>query len=113
LGLAKPMGITLIMTKVKNNDQSQKWHNSDQFEMEWSMKYSEAFTIQIEINTTAGLRYLQYYPVGYRELPIRGYNEYGHIENYPSVERWDNIGGVALFTIFSGGPRQAGNWALC
>jgi hypothetical protein len=44
------------------------WHNSSQFVIEWSMKYSEDFTIYIYVETTAGRRWLDYTPVNYDDL---------------------------------------------
>lgn len=44
------------------------WQNDRQFIVEWSMKYSEFFTVYVEVLTTAGRRYLQYTPVDYDNL---------------------------------------------
>jgi PKD repeat protein len=51
------------------------WHNSDQFVVEWSMKYSENFIVYIDVQTTAGHRYLYYTPTDQDGL---GSTEYVH-----------------------------------
>jgi hypothetical protein len=45
--------------RLRNTDGS-KWHNSEQFVIEWNMKYSESFSIYIDVQTTAGRRVFQY-----------------------------------------------------
>ena len=54
LGTGKENGYQL------RNDDLSKWHNSKQFVIEWSMKYSESFSVFIDVETTAGPRYLNY-----------------------------------------------------
>jgi hypothetical protein len=44
------------------------WNNSTQFIIEWSMKYSEYFTIYIDVETTKGHRYIYYTPDNYNNL---------------------------------------------
>ncbi|MDY6949963.1 MAG: fibronectin type III domain-containing protein [Thermodesulfobacteriota bacterium] len=39
------------------------WHNTGQFVIQWSFSYAERFTVYIEVETSAGLRYLYYTPV--------------------------------------------------
>ena len=46
---------------LRNSDGS-KWHNASQFVVEWSMKYSEDFIVYLDVETTAGHRYLYYTP---------------------------------------------------
>ena len=48
---------------------------SGQFVVEWSMKYSENFVVYIDVETTAGHRYLYYTPVNQDGL---GSGEYVH-----------------------------------
>ena len=48
--------------RLRNSDGT-KWHNASQFVVEWSMKYSEDFIVYIDVETTAGHRYLYYTPV--------------------------------------------------
>lgn len=37
-----------------------KWQNTTQFVIEWSMSYSEPYTLYVDVDTTAGHRYLEY-----------------------------------------------------
>ena len=48
----------------KRTDAGADWNNSTQFGIEWKMKYSESFVIYIQLDTSAGLRYLTYYNTG-------------------------------------------------
>ena len=41
---------------------STKWHNSSQFVVEWSMRYSQDFIVYLDVQTNAGHRYLYYTP---------------------------------------------------
>ena len=50
------------------NDDGSNWRNSTQFVIEWSMKYSESFTIYIDVQTTEGHRYIYYTPSNYNGL---------------------------------------------
>ncbi len=50
-----------------------RWHNSNHLVLQWSMRFSEAFRIYIDLETTAGHRYLTYTPHDYNNL---GYGEY-------------------------------------
>ena len=58
-------------------DDGSRWHNSSQFVVEWSMNYSEFFSVYIDLNTTAGHRYLQYRPYDYNNLGDEQYIKYG------------------------------------
>ncbi|MDY6838817.1 MAG: fibronectin type III domain-containing protein [Thermodesulfobacteriota bacterium] len=51
------------------------WQNAGQFVIQWSMKYAESFTIYIDVETTAGHRYMYYTPVDHDGL---GQGEYVH-----------------------------------
>ena len=57
------------------NDDGSNWQNSTQFVIEWSMKYSESFTIYIDVQTTEGHRYIYYTPSNYNGL---GEGQYVH-----------------------------------
>jgi hypothetical protein len=59
---------------LRNSDGSQ-WQNSNQFVVEWSMKYSERFVVYLDVETTAGHRYIYYTEAGNRWL---GEGEYVH-----------------------------------
>ena len=48
--------------RLRSEDLS-KWHNTSEFVIEWSLKYSEFFTVYIDVETTAGHRFLTYEPV--------------------------------------------------
>ncbi|MHB9138848.1 MAG: putative glycoside hydrolase, partial [Victivallaceae bacterium] len=48
----------------KRTDTNANWNNSTEFVLEWKMKYSESFVIYIQLDTSAGLRYLTYYNTG-------------------------------------------------
>jgi len=39
------------------------WKNTTQFRIQWEMKYGEDFFLLIDLQTSAGHRYLQYQPV--------------------------------------------------
>jgi len=43
--------------RLRSEDLS-KWHNTSEFVIEWSLKYSESFTVYIDVETTAGHRFL-------------------------------------------------------
>lgn len=51
---------------VRNNDQN-AWANGNRM-IEWSMKYSQSFTVYVDVTTTAGRRYLVYQPVNKNKL---------------------------------------------
>ncbi|MFA6102347.1 MAG: putative glycoside hydrolase [Victivallaceae bacterium] len=44
----------------KRTDANADWNNSAQFGIEWKMKYSESFTVYVQLDTSDGLRYLAY-----------------------------------------------------
>ena len=60
--------------RLRNYDGS-KWQNSKKFVVEWSMKYSENFVIYLDVETTAGHRYIYYTEASYHKL---GHGEYVH-----------------------------------
>lgn len=45
--------------RLRNNDSSD-WNDTSVEIFQWSMRYSESFQIDIAVQTTAGLRYIQY-----------------------------------------------------
>ncbi|MBZ0158207.1 MAG: hypothetical protein K8I29_18580 [Alphaproteobacteria bacterium] len=47
--------------RLRNSDSS-SWGNTSQFVAEWSMKYSREYTIHLDVETSAGHRYLTYQP---------------------------------------------------
>ena len=59
---------------LKNADGS-NWQNTDQFIIEWSMKYSEYFYIYVDVQTDQGQRYITYTPDNYHLL---GGDRYAH-----------------------------------
>lgn len=60
---------------VLRNEDGSPWHNSEQFTIQWSMKYKEDFVVYLDVETTAGHRYIYYTPDDYDAL---GNGEYVH-----------------------------------
>ncbi|MFH0726574.1 MAG: fibronectin type III domain-containing protein [Pseudomonadota bacterium] len=58
--------------RLRNADGS-LWKNTSQFFMEWSMNFSESFMIYIDVNTSAGHRYLVYQAI---DSNVLGKGEY-------------------------------------
>ena len=56
-----------------NDSGGNLWHNTNHSIIQWSMKYTQSFTIYIDLTTSAGHRYLTYTPHNYNNL---GYGEY-------------------------------------
>jgi hypothetical protein len=54
-----------------------KLNNSSHLVVEWSMQFSEDFYVYIDVETTAGHRYLTYRPVDYDGLGSGGYVYHG------------------------------------
>jgi hypothetical protein len=52
------------------SDDGSKWHNQTQKVIQWSMNYSELFVVHIDLETTAGHRYLIYRPLEYDQLGL-------------------------------------------
>jgi hypothetical protein len=42
---------------------SDNWNNTSEFNLYWSMKYSENYTMYVGVQTTRGFKYIQYTPV--------------------------------------------------
>jgi hypothetical protein len=61
--------------QLRNSDGTKWQQNSNQFVAEWSMKYSEDFIVYIDVETTAGHRYLYYQA---RNYDVLGSGEYVH-----------------------------------
>lgn len=53
------------------------WKNSEQFFIEWSMQFDSPYTIFVELQTTAGRRFLTYQPVDNNSLGSGEYVYYG------------------------------------
>ena len=62
--------------RLRNEDGS-KWNNSTHFVIEWSMKYSDQFVIYLDVETTAGHRYLVYRPLDKDALGSGEYINFG------------------------------------
>lgn len=62
--------------RLRNADGS-KWNNRTQFVIQWSMNYSEAYTIYVDVETSSGHRYMTYRPVDYNSLGNGGYVYHG------------------------------------
>jgi hypothetical protein len=55
--------------RLRNADGS-KWHDSTHSVLRWSMSYSENFRIYVDVQTTAGQRFITYTPAGSDTLGI-------------------------------------------
>ncbi|MHC4674633.1 MAG: DUF6531 domain-containing protein, partial [Planctomycetota bacterium] len=66
------------------------WSNTDQFVLSWRMKFGEYFILYIDLDTTAGHRYLKYTPGDNSEL---GTDEYVHhgLEPYLEDGQWHPV----------------------
>jgi len=53
------------------------WLDSNRFIIEWSMRYSEHFYVFVDVETTAGHRYIYYTPVDSDSLGSGAYVQYG------------------------------------
>ena len=62
---------------VLRNEDGSPWHNSEQFTIQWSMKYKEDFVVYLDVETTAGHRYIYYTPVDFDDLGNGEYIHYG------------------------------------
>lgn len=62
--------------RLRNPDGSW-WNNGGHKSMEWSMKYSEDFIVNIAVQTTEGFRYLRYTPVDHNNLGTGKYVNHG------------------------------------
>lgn len=62
--------------RLRNDDLS-NWKNSTQFVIEWSMKYSENFTLYIDIHTAEGQKFVYYTPRNYNGLGTGKYIHHG------------------------------------
>jgi len=59
------------------NDDGSPWHNDTQRVIEWSMAYSEDFTVYVDVETTAGQRFLYYTPMDTDRLGTQRYVHHG------------------------------------
>ena len=62
--------------RLRNEDLT-TWRNSFQFVMEWSMQFAEDFVVYIDLQTTAGRRFLHYRPVDNHIYGTDTYVRYG------------------------------------
>ena len=62
---------------VLRNEDGSPWHNSEQFTIQWSMKYDEDFVVYLDVETTAGHRYIYYTPDDYDDLGSDKYVHHG------------------------------------
>jgi hypothetical protein len=60
-----------------NREDGSPWRNGSQFVIEWSMAFSEGFTVYIQLETTAGRRYIYYTPVDSDSLGSQTYVHQG------------------------------------
>lgn len=70
-------GIGLLNGYRLRNEDGSKWHNSSQFVLQFSLNFSEEFYIYIDLETSAGHRYLTYRSVDYDSLGSGEYVYYG------------------------------------
>lgn len=66
-----------ISTGYRLRDDGSSWQNSEQFALEWSMKYSENFIIYVDVKTTEGRRFLCYMPTDYDQVGSNSYIYHG------------------------------------
>jgi PKD repeat protein len=59
------------------NPDGGKWRNQSQFYIEWSMAYAEDFAVFVDVETSAGHRYMKYTPVDYNSLGSSTYIQHG------------------------------------
>ena len=62
--------------RLRNQDGS-PWHNTEEFTIEWSMKYTEKFMVYVDVETTAGHRYIVFTPSDRDKLRDVGAVYYG------------------------------------
>jgi parallel beta-helix repeat protein len=53
----------IAATYYLRNADGSGWNNSTQFVAKWSMKYSESFAVEFDVETSVGHRYMRYLPV--------------------------------------------------
>ena len=62
--------------RLRNDDLS-NWQNTSQFIAKWSMKFTGYYTIYIDVETTAGQRYIYYTPIDDDRLGTGQYVHHG------------------------------------
>jgi len=72
------------------NDDGTTWQNSNQFVIQWSMKYSESFYVYIDVQTTSGHRYLYYTRADYDGLGSGEYIHHG-LGSHVTDGKWHNF----------------------
>jgi len=71
---------------LKNPDQT-PWHNHVHQILKWSMRYKEAFTVYVDLETSQGHRYLTYRPVNGNDFSNPEYPTFGLGTNVPD-DHW-------------------------
>ncbi|QTA78780.1 Peptidase M12 domain-containing protein, immunoglobulin-like fold-containing [Desulfonema limicola] len=59
------------------NEDGELWHNTEEFIIDWSMKYAGNFMIVVDIETTEGQRFLRYRPLNKDGLGKNQYVDFG------------------------------------
>ena len=62
---------------VLQNEDGTQWHNSKQLTIQWNMEYREDFIVYLDVETSAGHRYITYTPDDYDGLGTGEYVHYG------------------------------------
>ena len=87
--------IELLGTDTANgyrlrSDDGSPWSNTTHRVIEWSLAYDESFVVYVDVETTAGQRYLYYTPVDYDSLGTTRYVHHGLGSN-TADGRWRTI----------------------
>jgi len=68
----------------------ESWNNTEQFVLEWNLKYTDYFIVYVDVETTAGRRYLYYSPVDYDDLGSGEYVRFG-LGSYLQDGQWHTV----------------------
>jgi len=79
----------LNVFRLRNNDLS-NWQNTSQFIAKWSMKFTESYFVFLNVETTAGQRFIYYNPADYDLLGTREFVHHGLGSNTTNGE-WITI----------------------
>ena len=74
---------------LRNADNT-PWKNSDQFTLSWDIQFSEAFAIFVDIETSAGHRFLRYDPLE-RDVAVKGDKILHGLGNDVIGSQWQTI----------------------